>query len=154
MVHHYRPARFEDCLEVAPLMRSQDAKEVMYSHGVEPLEALQSSYRDSQVCNSIIHEDGSVVGMFGVCDSKIVACPWLLGTDKIIETKKEFIPQAIDWVNDMSKIYPILTNFVHVDNGVSLVWLKSLGFEFIKLDNEYGVAKQPFYQFVRISKYV
>ena len=90
--------------------------------------------------------------MFGVCDSGVIASPWLLGTDKIIETKKEFVPQAIEWVNDMSKLYPILTNYVHVDNTVSLIWLKSLGFEFIKLEKEYGVGKKPFYQFVRISK--
>ena len=154
MTHHYRPARFEDCAEIAPFMRSQDEKEVMYSSGFSPLDALTQSYRASQVCNSIIHKDGSVVGMFGVCDSSVIASPWLLGTDKIIETKKEFVPQAIEWVNDMSKLYPILTNYVHVDNTVSLIWLKSLGFEFIKLEKEYGVGKKPFYQFVRISKNV
>lgn len=154
MTHHYRPARFEDCREMAPNMRSQDAKEVMYSNGLTPLKALQESYRLSQVHNSIIHEDGSVVGMFGVCDSGIIASPWLLGTDKMLETRKEFVPQAIEWVNEMAKLYPILTNFVHVNNTVSLVWLKSLGFEFIKLYEEYGVGKQPFYQFVRITKNV
>jgi hypothetical protein len=154
MTHYYRPSKFEDCTEIAPLMREQDAKEIMYSNGFKPLEALETSYNLCQVCNSIVHEDGSVVGMFGVADSGIIASPWLLGTDKIIETRKEFIPQAKEWVEEMSKIYPLLTNFVHVDNTVSLVWLKSLGFEFIKLDKEYGVGKKPFYQFVRISKNV
>ena len=154
MTHHYRPARFEDCRELAPNMRSQDVKEIGYSHGLNPLRSLQEGYRLSQVCNSVIHEDGSVVGMFGVADQGVVASPWLLGADKLIDTRKEFIPQAIEWVEEMSSIYPILTNFVHVDNTVSLAWLKSLGFEFIKLDKEYGVGKKPFYQFVRINKCV
>ena len=154
MTHHYRPARFEDCREIAPLMREQDVKEVMYSHGLSPLKSLQESYRLSQVHNSIIHEDGSVVGMFGVADAGAYASPWLLGTDKIIDTRKEFIPQAIEWVNRMSDKYPLMFNFVHEDNTVSIRWLKSLGFEFIKLDKEYGVGKQPFYQFVRINKNV
>ena len=154
MTHHYRPARFEDCREIAPLMREQDVKEVMYSHGFSPLKSLQESYRLSQVHNSIIHEDGSVVGMFGVADAGAFASPWLLGTDKIIDTRKEFIPQAIEWVNRMSDKYPLMFNFVHEDNTVSIRWLKSLGFEFIKLDKEYGVGKQPFYQFVRINKNV
>lgn len=152
MTHYYRPSRFEDCAEIAPLMREQDVKEIMYSHGVKPLEALENCYNTCAICNSIIHEDGSVVGMFGVADYDILASPWLLGTDKIIETRKEFIPQAKEWVEEMINIYPILTNYVHVDNTVSLVWLKSLGFEFIKLNQQYGVGKKPFYQFARINK--
>lgn len=154
MTHHYRPARFEDCREISPLMREQDAKEVMYSHGFKPHQALTESFRVSQESNTIIHEDGSVVGMFGVADAGSFASPWLLGTDKIIDTRKEFIPQAIEWVARMSDKYPLMFNFVHEDNTVSIRWLKSLGFEFIKLDKEYGVGKKPFYQFVRINKNV
>lgn len=153
-MHHYRPSEFLDCREVAPEMRSQDVIEVGYSNGLEPLRALQEAYRVSQVCNSVIHEDGSVVAMFGVSDNGIFASPWLLGTDKLLDTRKEFIPQAKEWVEEMSSIYPILLNYVHVDNTVSKRWLKSLGFEFIKLEKEYGVGKQPFYQFVRIKKNV
>jgi len=154
MGHHYRKAELLDCREIAPLMRSQDVTEITYSNGLAPLRALQESYRLSEVCNSIIHEDGSVVGMFGVAGNGIFGSPWLLGTDKIIETRHEFIPQAKTWVEEMNSIYPLLLNFVHVDNTVSKKWLKSLGFEFIKLEEEYGVGKQPFYQFVRIKKCV
>jgi hypothetical protein len=32
--------------------------------------------------------------------------------------------------------------------------LKSLGFQFINLIKEYGVGKEPFYQFVRIKENV
>ncbi|QDP68270.1 MAG: putative scaffold protein [Prokaryotic dsDNA virus sp.] len=154
MTHHYRPSKLEDCAKLAPYMREQDKTEIMYSNGVEPLEALLKCFAGSQECNSIIHEDGDVVGMFGVCDSNIFASPWLLGSDKIIDTRKEFIPQAKEWVDRMSQQYPILLNYVHEDNTVSLRWLKSLGFEFIKLDKEYGVGKKPFYQFVRITNHV
>jgi len=154
MGHHYRKSEFLDCREIAPLMRSQDVTEIGYSNGLAPLRALQEAYRVSEVCNSIIHADGSVVGMFGVANNGVFGSPWLLGTDKIIETRHEFIPQAKTWVEAMNSIYPILLNFVHVDNTVSKKWLKSLGFEFIKLEEEYGVGKQPFYQFVRIKKCV
>ncbi len=154
MGHHYRKSEFLDCREIAPLMRSQDVTEIGYSNGLTPLKSLQGAYNASEVCNSIIHQDGSVVGMFGVANNGVFGSPWLLGTDKIIETRKEFIPQAQTWVEDMNTIYPLLLNFVHVDNTVSKKWLKSLGFEFIKLDKEYGVGKQPFYQFVRIKKCV
>ena len=153
-MHHYRPSVFTDCHEVAPEMRSQDVTEISYSNGLDPLTALIEANRVSQVCNSVIHEDGSVVAMFGVSDNGIFASPWLLGTDKLLDTRREFVPQAKKWVEEMSSIYPILLNYVHVDNTVSERWLKSLGFEFIKLEKEYGVGKQPFYQFVRIKKNV
>lgn len=154
MGHHYRPARFEDCREIAPLMREQDAKEVMASHGFKPYDALAESYRVSTEMNSIIHADGSVVGMFGVTDAGAYAIPWMLGTDKVIETRREFIPQAKKWVEETNEKYPLLFNFVHKDNTVSRRWLKSLGFEFIKLQEEYGVGGEPFIQFVRIKKCV
>ena len=154
MPHHYRPATLKDCHEIAPNMRSQDAMEIMYSHGSSPLGALQESYKHSKVCNAIVHEDGSVVGMYGLVDSGVLASPWLLGTDKLLDTKRVMLPAAKVWVEEMLESYPLLTNFVHADNTVSKRWLKSLGFEFIKLDKEHGVGKQPFYQFVRIKKNV
>ena len=154
MTHHYRPARFEDCREIAPNMRTQDALEVLYSGGLNPLRTLQESYRLSQECNSVIHEDGSVVGMFGLSDFGSFASPWLLGTDKLLDTRKVFIPSAKEWVERMNDAHPLMFNYVHVDNTVSKRWLQTLGFAFIKLDKEFGVAKKPFYQFVRIKKNV
>jgi len=154
MTHHYRPSKFEDCREMAPNMRSQDVTEILYSNGLEPYESLSECYRGSQECNTIIHADGSIVGMFGVADCGVFGSPWLLGTDKLIETRREFIPQAREWVERINDTYPLLLNYVHVDNTISKRWLKSLGFEFIQLDKEYGEGKQPFYQFVRIKKNV
>ena len=153
-MHHYRPSILSDCLELAPNMREQDVTEVSYSNGLSPLDALQASYRASQECNTIIHEDGSVVGMFGLSDSVIFASPWLLGSDKLVETKRVMLPVSAKWVEEMNTKHPILLNYVHVDNTVSKRWLKSLGFNFIKLEQEFGVGKQPFYQFVRIKKNV
>lgn len=154
MTHTYRPARFEDCRDLAPRMRSQDAKEVMASNGLTPLRSLQESYRVSQECHTIIHEDGSIVGMFGLAANDIFGSPWLLGSDKLPETKKVMLPVSAKWVEEMNTLHPLLVNYVHAENTVSMKWLKSLGFEFIKLDKEYGVGKQPFYQFVRVKKNV
>jgi hypothetical protein len=151
MTHHYRPARFEDCRDMADRMREQDAKEVMASNGLDPLRSLQVSFNSSAECHTIIHEDGSIVGMFGVADCKAFGSPWLLGTDKLIDTRAEFIPQAKQWVEKINNDYPLLLNYVHAENTVSKRWLKSLGFKFIDLIKEHGVGRQPFYQFVRIK---
>lgn len=123
----------------------------MASHGLDPLQSLQASYNLSE-CNTIVHEDGSVVGMFGVADCGAYGSPWLLGADKLIDTRKEFIPQAMEWVERANDDYPLLLNYVHAENSVSIRWLKSLGFKFTQYIKEHGVGKEPFYQFVRIKE--
>ena len=154
MTHHYRRSVFQDCRDMAPFMREQDAKEVMASNGLNPLRSLQACFKASRECNTIIHEDGYIVGMFGVADCGHFGSPWLLGTDKLIDTRSEFIPQAIKWVEKINNDYPLLLNYVHADNTVSKRWLKSLGFQFIKLIKEHGEGQEPFYQFVRIKENV
>tara|TARA_R110002124_G_scaffold174376_2_gene342030 strand:- start:1424 stop:1903 length:480 start_codon:yes stop_codon:yes gene_type:complete len=154
MTHHHRPSVLGDCDLIAPYMRTQDVKEITYSHGLSPLESLQRSFLSSQECNTIVHADGTVVGMFGIVDSGILASPWLLGTDKLLKTKRVMLPISAKWVEEMNVKYPLLLNYAHVENTVSIKWLKSLGFKFIKLEQEHGVGKQPFYQFVRIGQCV
>lgn len=154
MTHTYRPTRIEDCHDLAPRMRSQDAKEVMASHGKDPLEALLESFNVSLECFTIIHEDGEIVGMFGLADCGIFASPWLLGSDKLPETKRVMLPVSARWVEEKNTQHPLLLNFVHADNTVSMKWLKSLGFQFINLIQEFGTGKEPFYQFVRIKSNV
>ena len=153
MPHHYRKSTFQDCRDMAPYMREQDANEVMASSGATPLRALQAGYNSSASsgCFTIIHEDGSIVGMFGVADCGHFASPWLLGTDKLTETKRVMLPVAATWVEGLLDQYPLLLNYVDAENTVSKKWLKSLGFKFIKLIDDYGVGKKPFYQFVRIK---
>ena len=154
MAHTYRPSTFPDCRDLAPRMRSQDAKEVMASSGFKPYQALTESFRVSSECYTIIHEDGEIVGMFGVADCGHFGSPWLLGSDKLPETKRVMLPVSAKWVEEKNNQYPLLLNYVHADNTVSMKWLKALGFKFIKLDTEHGVGKEPFYQFVRIKENV
>lgn len=147
----YRESKKEDCYVLAPLMREQDKAEIMFSHGAEPLEALLSCL-ECKECNTIIHDDGQPIGMFGVHPlDDMIGSPWLLGTDRIPEIAREFIPRSIEWVQAKNEEYPILVNYVHVGNEVSKIWLSNLGFTFIQLIEDYGVGKQPFYEFTRIK---
>jgi len=146
----YRSSTKEDCFILAPLMREQDKVEVMFSHGVEPLEALLACL-ESHECNTIVHQ-GQPVGMFGIHPvDDLTASPWMLGTDKIPEIARDVMKVSSQWVKDKNKEYPILVNYVHEDNEVSKVWLRKLGFTFIQLIDDYGVGKQPFYEFTRIN---
>ena len=154
MTHHYRPSEWQDCRELAPYLREQDKKEILASNGLEPLRALQQAFKVSSECNTIIHEDGSNVGMFGLAGNDVFGSPWLVGSDKLLETKRVMLPVSAKWVEEMNDLHPLMLNYVHAENKVSMKWLKSLGFQFINLVKEYGVGKQPFYQFVRIKENV
>lgn len=153
MTPYYRPAEAGDEVILAPKLRKQDAVEVMASAGLEPLAALKASLLVSEERYSIIASDGTIVGMFGVAPTgdKNVGCPWLLGSDRLPEVRKEFLPQSLEWVKGVNKRYPLLINYVDVNNTKAIRWLKYLGFTFISRVEEYGVGRIPFYEFVRIE---
>ena len=92
--------------------------------------------------------------MFGLAGNYVFGSPWLVGSDKLLETKRVMLPVSAKWVEEMNDLHPLMLNYVHAENKVSMKWLKSLGFQFINLVKEYGVGKQPFYQFVRIKENV
>lgn len=153
MTPYYRLACNEDAHILAPKMRKQDVEEVQASSGLEPLEALLFSMQFSDEVYAIIAGDEEVIGLFGVTPTEdpIVGCPWLLASDRLPEVSKEFIPQSLEWVNQINKKYPILRNYVDARNRIAIRWLGYLGFTFINLIEDYGKGRIPFYEFVRIE---
>lgn len=153
MQPYYRPSEEEDVLRLAPKVRQQDVRELQAAAGYEPLLALHLSYTSSDESHTIIAPDGEVVGMFGVCPTNdpLLGVPWLLASDRLPEVSREFIPQSLDWVNQVNSKYPVLCNYVDKRNTVAIRWLKWLGFEFVRLIEDYGYEQKPFYEFVRID---
>lgn len=146
---YYRPTIEKDIDLLAPVMRSDDRKEVWHSHGFDPLGALVSSVKHSKEANTIIGDDGQVIGMFGYCEyDKNNAIPWLLASDDLPKIVFRFLPESKKWVNGVSREYKCLYNYVHFENKASLRWLKWLGFKLNrKLDN-WGVNPSTFIEFV------
>jgi hypothetical protein len=149
-----RKATKKDCKALAKVMRESDKKEVMASHGHTPYEALINSFEVSDFCISIIYK-GKVVGMCGIASlDKTVGSPWLLGSEDLVSVPRitfSFLRQSSKWINRHQKKYPMLLNYVHTENKASLMWLKHLGFNFIR---KVEFSKEPFYEFVRIKEYV
>lgn len=153
-MRYYRPSVKEDYIELAPNLRKEDVIELELSAGMPALYCLESSFECSIECNSIIHPDGSVIGMFGISSNSIFTVPWMLVSDRLPEIRRKFVPQAQEWVERISDEHPLLLNYVHAENRPALRWLKSLGFTTTKLEPEYGAGKAPFYQFVRVKSNV
>tara|TARA_R110002153_G_C13178965_1_gene484893 strand:- start:377 stop:835 length:459 start_codon:yes stop_codon:yes gene_type:complete len=150
---YYRDSVQEDVFELAKKMRQADVREVKASNGASPLEALQRGFEASKP-QSIIHK-GELIGMFGCAHiDELRGSPWMLGSDKIPQIRKDLLTQSVEWVKEVNKQYPLLINYVDANNKVSINWLKHIGFSFVQLIPKFGVGGIPFYEFVRINQNV
>ena len=69
---------------------------------------------------------------------------WLLSSEHLFKHIKQFIKECPKWVNDMSKDYKHVYNFVDERNWKSLKWLQFLGFEPKRKIGDFGIGKMPF----------
>lgn len=115
----YENMRVEDMLECIGL-------------GVHPRVACEQSYKLSDVAYSIKTHDYQLIASFGVCPTKDtkVGCAWLLGTDLMPTIKKTFIKHSKEYLDELMGDYDCLTNYVSMNNKLSVRWLTWLGAEF------------------------
>ena len=150
---HYRTATLSDCIKLAPNLREQDKEELKLASGDEPLEALIYSLNASEECNAIIDDNDNIVGLFGVAPvDELTGSPWLLGAEGIKDIKQEFLEGCSSWITEVQERHPILLNYVHKDNTVAIRWLRWLGFSFLRLVDDFGKGKAPFYEFIRTKQ--
>lgn len=129
-------------------LRSADLLE-LETAGFTPEEALTHGYSYSKPFCLTITVDKEPVAMFGVADDlrypeAKAGLIWLLGTEKMLEIKRQFLRESRKWLGLISQDYQVVGNHVHKDNGVHITWLSWLGFTFI---GELG----PFLEFTRIT---
>lgn len=124
-----RPAHVRS---IAKRMRQADRDEVFAASGRSPGAALAYSLRkSSHAWTALI--DGRPEVMFGVGDLNVLArvgAPWLLGTDAVERHYVTFLRRSVDFRQQLSRRYTLLTNFVDERNHMSIRWLKWLGFSF------------------------
>jgi hypothetical protein len=94
--------------------------------------------------------DGEPVCVFGVSQVSLavdIGIVWLISTDKLRSHVRPFLKIGKAWVNDSSKNYKIMANFVSKDHKVSIKWLKWLGFKVALKEIPLGPDSRPFYYF-------
>ena len=148
-----RLATMDDIPYLAENLREADKAEVYASSGHTAQEALEEAFG--------VPNDGIWVGVykgkpeiiFGVTKAhEGLGFPWMLCTDKLKESPKEFIQKCKRWVKGFSLQTPTMVNFVHAENTLHIRWLKWCGFDFVKLHDTYGFSKEPFWEFQMIRK--
>ena len=146
--NYVRPAKLEDSLQLAPKIRKGDRQEIMASDGASPLEALVIPFtqKNAKIYSIIGTKSEGVIGMFGSSPTKEkgYGVVWLLSSEVLFKHTKQFIKECPKWVNDMSKGYKYVYNFVDERNWKSLKWLQFLGFEPRRKIGDFGIGKMPF----------
>ena len=72
--------------------------------------------------------------------------PWLLGTHRMHLIKRSFIKYSKEWLNRLfNDSYNVLTNYVMIENELSIRWLKWLGAVFNESNIE-GYQQFSFYK--------
>lgn len=132
---------------IATNMRSADVKEIWVSHRSLPAKALRSGLRSERCWTALINGEPAV--MFGVCDKSILTrtgIPWLLATDELMSIKKQFLTYSKEYIQKSMKGYNVLENHVHVDNKLSIRWLKWIGFTLVE-KIPFGIEGEMFWHF-------
>lgn len=140
----------EHTAPIAANMREADRREVWASDRWLPLYALDRSLLSSHKAWTCLVR-GVPAFTWGVAPRGSILSetgnPWLLGTDAIMEVRREFLKQSRAYVARMHDGFTRLENIVHVENKLSIRWLKWCGFTFgMELIERNGEQFFPFWR--------
>lgn len=127
--------------------------EIKAASGENPLQALIRGYERSwQPFTATL--DNTVIGMFGAVPMDrdfLTAAVWMLGSNELFDIRFQFMRDSQMWLDCLHKPFSIIFNYVDCRNTVHVRWLKWCDFKFISRHDQFGVEKQPFYEFVKIK---
>lgn len=153
----------EDVTRVAADMRRADARELLCgltpAHtGQEALQmrtgALQRQVDISTYVRTIQDTTtGAAVALFGLVPTHLsfVGGVWLLGTPTLNRHPHTFLKNSRAWIRDMHRLYPVLYNYVSLDNTDHVRWIGWCGFRYLRLLPHYGGRGVPYLEFVRFE---
>ena len=139
------PITYEAALEVASNLRSDDLREVVEGHGLNPMILLPLAAEEGSAVYFTV-PDGKTAGLAGVGDGGAI---WMLCTPEIERYPITFAREAKRFVD--SREEPLLWNIVDCRNTVHLKLLKFLGFKFLRKVT-HGPNNLPFIEFCRVRR--
>ena len=143
MPNYIHPITTEAAIEVASNLRSDDLREVVQGHGLDPMIFLPLVGQEGSAVYFTV-PDGKTAGLAGVGDGGEI---WMLCTPAIHRYPITFAREAKRWVD--SRTEPLLWNIVDCRNTAHLKLLKFIGFKFLRKFN-HGPNNLPFIEFCRV----
>ena len=142
-----RGATDDDAIQLAPIMRDLDRKEVWAASAKTPLEALRAGLQTADVAHTAF-ADEIPFGMFGVSPYSLLsntASPWLLCSKDVEIHQKELLRWskrvAFSWLDS----YSILINYIDARHLPGLRWASWVGFS-ISEPFPFGPFKKLFHR--------
>lgn len=153
-----RDSTLEDFSFVATHLRPMDAREVRYTSGIDPADALISHFNACVAgcaSNNIASVKTAFAGdepilVFGVNPSNSlgVGYCWMVGTPALKTHALDMMRVAKGHIRTMLTRYPILTNAVWSKNTVHINWLRHMGFMFLRPIYNHVGSGETFLQFM------
>ena len=149
---YVRQSKLRDAFELSLNLRQADLDELAVSSHEHPIVILSTpfAYPNFFQTYTIVHDDNSVIAMFGVSEDGVV---WMLASDTLFQIHTErFLRECRFWVDILQGPHRVIYNWVDHRNKKSIRWLKFCGFEISPTTVPYGPYGHPFYLLYRFSE--
>lgn len=141
-----REAMPEDAEMIAPLLRADDAREVMRLGCGLPSGCIRRAISGSRMAG-VFYRGEEPLCVFGVADASVMdqetGIPWLVGTLALSKCPRPFLRETRRWVSAWMERYSALTNYVDADYEKAIRWLRWLGFS-VGIPEPYGAPGAMF----------
>ena len=152
---YVRPSLPGDPEKVAPILRDEDKAEIEATVGLDHAVALAYASQSCLLPLTMVDAQERPFGMFGVVPHTSVqgyGNIWLLSSSYLFEARLPFLRQCRMWQAAIEQPYHLVGNYVMEANVKHVRWLRWLGYKVVARHPEFGWNKQPFLEFVRITK--
>jgi len=142
------PATLAHAEAMAPNMRQADRDEIWAASMSRPLDSLRNGVMASAHAWAGL-ADGEIACIFGVApQSRLTGSgyAWMLATPLIERHQVTFLRHCRPAINDMSRGFTYLHNYVDARNTKAIRWLRWLGFT-LHDPEPHGVMGLPFHHF-------
>lgn len=149
-----RPVQAGDIDRLAANLRDQDVEELR-ALGHEPGEhraVIAESVAASVMCHALWSPTDEFMGICGLCIAEgsllggIIGVPWMLGTPVVPRFGAALNRSTRRYNASMLERAPLLLNFVHAANTVSVAWLQRVGYTLGPVQ-PFGPHGEPFHRF-------
>lgn len=147
-----REATLHDAVRITPWLRQADLEEIQAASGLDPLEALVSSWAHSNL-RLVVCDDAGVPWFFSGCSNAPwgngEGSPWAVATTAIRFHKRWLIEHTPALWSFSDQYFPVQRNFVDERNTAHIRWLRWSGCKIVRRHPTFGHEQRPFLEFVR-----
>lgn len=146
-----RTATSDDCVRIVPELTISDYDEIEATMGLSPQDGLLAAYARSTEA-FVIERNGQVVAIGGLVEDEDPDVPfanvWMLATPKVRKVPISFTKVIRAWLSEYATKYGALYGYADARNKDHIKWIARNGFTIIRIVEEMGPQKRPFYEFV------